>query len=258
MLTGATGGLGVAIGEAMAAAGASLVLSARDEAALRSLAARLPGEEHRVLAADLGEPGAAAELIRRAGPLDVVVANAGLSGSGRIERFDPERIELTTRVNLEAPIQLFAAALPAMRSAGRGQLVAITSLNDKFAPPLATLYCATKFGLRGFCMSLREELHGSGVGVSVVAPGFVRDAGMFHASGAKAPLIVGSATPAEVGAAVVRSIAADVAEIEVAPRRQRLGTAFAHRYPRLSARFTRKASVELAERVAAGQSERGE
>ncbi|UJA21332.1 SDR family NAD(P)-dependent oxidoreductase [Thermoleophilia bacterium SCSIO 60948] len=257
LVTGATGGLGGAIATALAERGARLVLSSRSPESLAVLAERLPGEGHETLVADLGEPGAAEALAERAGELDAVVANAGVSGSGRIEEFDPARIELTTRVNLEAPIRLFAAALPAMRERRRGQIVAVTSLNDKFAPPLAGMYCATKFGLRGFCMSLREELHGSGVGVSIVAPGFVRDAGMFHASGARAPFYVGTATPEQVGAAVVRAIAADVAEIEVAPLRQRIGAAFAHRYPRLSARFTRKAATALAERVAAGQARGG-
>ena len=82
LLTGATGGLGRAIAEALAARGATLLLSARKRDALEALAAELPGDGHRVLPADLAEPGAAERLAAEAGEVDILVANAGLPGAG--------------------------------------------------------------------------------------------------------------------------------------------------------------------------------
>src|SRR5215210_4647195 len=93
LVTGATGGLGRAIATALAERGANLVLSSRKAEELERLAAGLPGE-HRVAVADLAEPGAALTLISEAGDVDVLVANAGLPGSGKLddlERRDVER-----------------------------------------------------------------------------------------------------------------------------------------------------------------------
>ena len=80
---------------------------------------------------------------------------------------------------------------------GAGHIVFVSSLAGKAASPRASIYNGTKFGLRGFALALREDLagEGTGVGVSVVLPGFVRDAGMFADSGANAPPGVGTATP---------------------------------------------------------------
>jgi len=254
LLTGATGGLGRAIARSLAERGAHLVLSSRREAELERLASELPGTGHRVEVCDLAASGAGEELIARAGRLDVLIANAGLPASGGLEEFSPERLEAALRVNLEAPIRMARAAAGPMVQRGSGQLVFISSLNAKFAPPRASVYAATKFGLRGFALGLREDLHGSGVGVSLILPGFVRDAGMFHDSEVAAPWVFGTATPRQVGEASAEAILADRAETDVAPRRQSLGAAFAHRYPRLSARLTRRQAVAMAERVARGQS----
>lgn len=254
LITGASGGLGGAIAASLAERGAALVLSSRRQAELEALASSLPGQGHRVEPADLAADGAAEELVERAGPLDVLVANAGLPGSGRLQQFSTERLATTLRVNFEAPIRLARAALDPMHERGGGQLVMVASLNAKFAPPRASVYAATKFGLRGFALGLREDLHGSGIGVSLVLPGFVRDAGMFHDSGTPAPWWVGTTSPRQVGEATAEAILRDRPEVEVAPRRQRFGAAIAHRYPRLAARATRGQAVSMAERVARGQS----
>src|SRR5207245_1516658 len=106
LLTGATGGLGRAIAQALAGRGASLALSARKAEALAALAAELPGEGHRVLPVDLAEPGAAERLASEAGEVDVLVANAGLPGAGWLADFTPEQVQRALRVNLEAPMLL--------------------------------------------------------------------------------------------------------------------------------------------------------
>ncbi|HEY5053996.1 MAG TPA: SDR family NAD(P)-dependent oxidoreductase, partial [Solirubrobacterales bacterium] len=221
LLTGATGGLGRAIAEALAAKGASVILSARKAEALEALAAELPGDGHRVLVADLAEPGAAEKLAPEAGAVDILVANAGLPGAGWLADFTPEQVARALRVNLESPMLLARALFPAMIDGGGGQLVFVASLAGKAASPLSSIYNATKFGLRGFALGLRADLGPKGVGVSLVSPGFIREAGMFADAGAKPPPGMGTATPGQVGAAVVKAIEHDKVELAVAPIHQR-------------------------------------
>ncbi|MST35128.1 SDR family NAD(P)-dependent oxidoreductase, partial [Acidimicrobiaceae bacterium USS-CC1] len=104
------------------------------------------------------------------------------------------------------------AAAPAMVGRGRGHILLVSSLAGVAASPASSLYAATKFGLRGFGHALRQDLAGSGVGVSVLLPGFVRDAGMFADSGATLPPGVGTRTPGEVAAAAVAAVERDRAE----------------------------------------------
>jgi short-subunit dehydrogenase len=221
LVTGATGGLGRAIAFALAERGARLALSARKREALEALADELPGEEHRVLPCDLAEPGAAERLVAEAPEADVLVANAGLPAAGWLADFTPEQVARALRVNLEAPMLMARAMYPAMVERGSGHLVFVSSLSGKAASPRTSIYNATKFGLRGFALGLRADLAPKGVGVSLVSPGFIRDAGMFADAGAKPPPGFGTGTPEQVGAATVRAIERNRAEIAVAPIRQR-------------------------------------
>lgn len=205
----------------MAERGAKLVLSGRVVDALETLAAELPGEEHRVLPSDLAEPGAAEKLAADAAEVDVLVANAGLPGAGWLTDFTPEQVTRALRVNLEAPMLMARALFPAMVDRGSGHLVFVSSLSGKVASPRSSIYNATKFGLRGFALGLRADLAPKGIGVSLVSPGFVREAGMFADSGAKPPPGMGTTTPDRVAAATVRAIERDKAEIAVAPLPQR-------------------------------------
>jgi short-subunit dehydrogenase len=254
LLTGATGGLGRAIAVALAERGAAVLLSGRKAEALEALAAELPGEGHAVLPSDLGEPGAAARLGEAAlagGPVDVLVANAGLPGTGWLPEVSEAEIERTTRVNLEAPMILARALAGPMAERGAGSLVFVSSLSGKAASPRSSLYNATKFGLRGFAFGLRTDLGPRGVGVSVVSPGFVRDAGMFAKSGANTPAGIGTSTPADVSAAVLKAIRSNRAELVVAPAVPRALSQFAAISPAISARvqsapFGQKAAEEVA------------
>jgi short-subunit dehydrogenase len=217
LLTGATGGLGRAIARELAGRGARLALSGRNEEALAALAAELPGEGHRTLPADLAEPGAAERLAAGAGAVHVLVANAGLPGAGRMEDFTAEQVARALRVNLEAPMLLAQALYPGMLERGAGHLVFVASLSGKAPTPQSSIYNATKFGLRGFALGLRADLHRQGIGVSIVSPGFVRDAGMFADSGARPPSGLGTSSPEEVAKATARAIEADKVEVVVAP-----------------------------------------
>ena len=104
-----------------------------------------------------------------------------------------------------------------MRERGDGHLVFVSSLSGKAPSPRSSVYASTKFGLRGFALCLRADLAGTGVGVSLVSPGFIRDAGMFADSGAKPPPGIGTSTPEEVAAGVVKAIERNKVEIAVAP-----------------------------------------
>src|ERR1700755_3258138 len=184
LLTGATGGLGRAIARGLAGAGATLVLSGRREDDLLARAESLPGDDHRVIVADLAEDGEAEKLAAAAEGVDILVANAGLPGTGRLPEFSAEEVKRALRVNLEAPMLLARALYPGMLERRAGHLVFVSSLSGKSASPRTSVYNATKFGLRGFALGLRSDLAPRGIGVSLVSPGFVRDAGIFSDTGA--------------------------------------------------------------------------
>ena len=245
---GVSGGRSAA---ALAERGAKLVLSARKAEALEALAAELPGEGHRVLPADLAEPGAAEKLAAEAGDVDILVANAGLPGAGLLTDFTPEQVTRALRVNLEAPMLMARALYPAMLERGSGHLVFISSLSGKAASPRTSIYNATKFGLRGFALGLRADLGPKGIGVSLVSPGFIREAGMFADSGAKPPPGMGTARPEQVGDAVVRAIERDKVEVVVAPLPLRVMSHFALATPAISVRAQSGAAGQKAAKAVA-------
>ena len=259
LISGATGGLGRAIAEQLAACGAKLVLSSRTEKELRELARSLPGgsRRHKVIVSDLAKARAAEKLVEQAGQLDGLVANAALPATGKLESFSQREIDRALRVNLESPIKMARALAPELERRGEGHIVLIASLSGKVGSPRASLYNATKFGLRGFAFGLREDLHPKGVGVSVDSPGFVREAGMFHDSNSKPPPGLGTTTPKKVGKAVVRAIRSNKNEITVAPMRQRFVTEIGYRHPEFAGRTQRRGGAEkMAEKLAEGQSDK--
>jgi short-subunit dehydrogenase len=257
LLTGATGGLGRAMALRLAGSGARLILSARDPQALEALAGELPGAGHSTLAADLGEPDAALELASASGAVDCLVANAALPATGRITELESGQVARMLRVNLESPILLAQALLPGMLERASGKIVLIGSLAGKAGSPRSSIYNASKFGLRGFAFGLSGDLTGTGVSVSVVAPGFVRDAGMFADSGAKAPPRLGTASPEDVSDALMTAIDGDRIEITVAPLKLR---ALAHAglvSPALSLRIqSGPAGQKTADIIARGQTDK--
>jgi short-subunit dehydrogenase len=131
-----------------------------------------------------------------------------------------------------------------MAERGRGHIVLISSLSGKSSQPGSSVYSATKFGLRGFGQGLRGDLGPRGIGVSVVFPGFIRDAGMFHETGTKLPIGVGTSSPDEVAAAVVRAIEQNRGEIDVAPIGMRAGATIAGIAPTLSAKVAKRLGSE--------------
>jgi uncharacterized protein len=233
--------------------GAGLVVTGRRVDQLDRLVTELGGRP-RSLPADLSEPGAAAALADRAGPIDVLVANAALPASGPVVDFTPDQIDRALDVNLRAPLQLTRALLPGMIERGGGHVVFVSSLSGKVASVGSALYSATKFGLRGFAAGLREDLAGTDVGVTVVFPGFIADAGMLADSGVRLPGWVGTRKPEQVAEAVVAGIERQRAEIDVAPLSLRAGALLSAVAPVTFARIQRRlGSADLAGAIAAGQ-----
>ena len=256
LITGATGGIGQAIARLLHARGATVVISGRQTDVLDRLVAEL-GARAEALTADLTDREQVAALPGRTGDVDVLVANAALPASGELLGFDAAQIDRALDVNLRVPIQLARALAPAMVERGRGHLVFVSSLSGKSASARSSLYSATKFGLRGFAQGLHEDLLHAGVGVSTVFPGFIRDAGMFHDSGGKLPSYVGTRTPDQVAAGVLKAIERRRLEVDVAPFGLRVGTAVAGLAPGATLALQRRLGGHaIADEIARGQSDK--
>ena len=159
LVTGASSGIGRATAVALAARGARVTALGRD-------AERLAGVGERQIVHDLAGPPP-----DDPGPVDVLVNNAGIGWAGpTAETADVERL---VAVNLVAPILLARALLPGMLERGRGHVVNVASIAGFVGPREEAVYAATKGGLIAFSESLRYELRGTGVGVTLVAPGVI-------------------------------------------------------------------------------------
>ena len=207
LATGASTGLGPHIARRLRRAGALLVLSARNEAALSELASELGNS--RYVVADLSRAGEPERLAHEAGAVDVLVSNAGIPATGRLATFEIDEIDRAIAVNLRAGIVLAKALTPAMVERKSGHLVFMSSIAGKLPAGGETIYNATKFG--------REELWGTGVGVSVIVPTFVSEAGMWAETGLKPHPIAGEVSPAQVADAVWKAITRNRREIDVVP-----------------------------------------
>ncbi|TMK99896.1 MAG: SDR family NAD(P)-dependent oxidoreductase [Actinobacteria bacterium] len=251
LLTGASGGIGHAVARELSRRGARVTLTGRRAGVLEPLASELGA---RALSADLSESDDVNRLVADAGEVEILVSNAALPASGTLESFSIEEIDRALAVNLRAPIALAHALVPAMVARGRGHLVFMSSLAGKAATPGSALYSATKYGLRGFATALRADLRASGVGVSAIFPGFIRDAGMFADAQVRLPPGVGTSSPEDVARAVVTAIERNRGEIDVAPLPLRAGTALAGLAPEISATIARRLGSEaLSRRIGAGQ-----
>ncbi len=251
LLTGATGGLGRALAHGLHGRGAQLVLTGRRAEALAPLADELGA---RAIAVDLSERTDVDRLVRESGEIDLLLANAALPASGDLMELSQSQIDTLLEVNLRAPIALVRALAPAMITRGRGHIVVMSSLSGKVAAPVSSIYSATKFGLRGFAHGVRADLRGTGVGVSVILPGFVRDAGMFADTGVKLPPGVGTSSADEVVRAVISAVVHNRGEVVVAPLPLRLGASISAVAPGLAAFGQRLAGgAAVARRVSDGQ-----
>jgi fengycin family lipopeptide synthetase B len=189
VVTGASRGIGRAIARAYAAAGARLVLCARDATGLQTTveALRMERPDVEVLAerCDLSSAAEVSGLARRveaAGVPDVLVHNAGVVERARLEETSEAQWDHVLGVNLKAPFLLTRALLPAMRAQRRGRVVFIGSISGTLGTPRLSAYCASKHGLIGLMRALAEEVREDGLQVNVINPGSV-DTDMLRGSG---------------------------------------------------------------------------
>lgn len=232
LLTGASGGLGEAIARDLADRGAELVLTARSEQILTELAEQTGGE---VQVADLSDRSDLERLCGLLGDVDVLVANAGIGDDGTTSETSVEQIDRVLDVNLRAPMVLANEfARVCIEGGRRGQVVMIGSLSGVVATTNTALYNGTKFGLRGYTLAIRQDLAPHGIGVSLVAPGFIDTAGMFAANDIELPKVVRTKSPQDVADGVRKAIEANPAEVYVAPPELRMVASLGGLAPGLS------------------------
>src|SRR3954471_5039191 len=212
LVTGAAGGLGERLARVLAAEGARVVLSGRNEAALSALAEELGG---RALVADLARRDDVHRLAREAGEVDILVNNAGIELTKRYLDMSDGDLDRMVAVNLTAPMLLTRDLLGGMLARGRGHVVFIASMSGKVGVSCNEPYAATKAGLIGLTRSLRAEFRDAPVGFSVVSPGFIAATGMWNRMDERAPLLAGEAKPERVVAAVLKAIRRDLPDVTV-------------------------------------------
>ena len=177
LITGASGGIGGAIGRALHGAGATVALSGTREGPLRELAGEL-GERAHVLPCDLSDgaavdalPGEAAAAM---GGLDVLVNNAGIAGpTAPLEEVPPDEWDRVVQVNLTAAFDVTRLAIPALRKSPAGVILVMSSAAGRFGYPNRIAYAATKWGLIGFMKTLSMELGPFGIRANAILPGTV-------------------------------------------------------------------------------------
>jgi len=177
LVTGATGGIGAAIARAMHAQGAHVVLSGTREAVLQDLAREL-AERTSTVAANLSDAAAVDGLIEAAeaaagAPVDILVANAGITRDGLLMRMKDEDWETVLKVNLESYFRLARASMRGMMKRRWGRIIGITSVVGVTGNPGQANYAASKAGMIGFSKALAQEVASRGITVNCVAPGFI-------------------------------------------------------------------------------------
>jgi short-subunit dehydrogenase len=180
LITGASSGIGRGLALELARRGAAVGLFARRTDLLREVEAEIVRNGGRAMsfAGDVVRPDtlreAAWKLERAFGPIDVMIANAGIGATTRGHNLPLDDVSRIINVNLVGAANSAAAVIPQMVRRGSGRVVAIASLAAYRGLPNSAAYCASKAGLSKLYESLRVDLRGSGVGVTVIFPGFVR------------------------------------------------------------------------------------
>ena len=182
VVTGSTSGIGHALAEALARAGAKVVLNGLGDPAVierdRAEMERSTGSPVRYHGADMTRPEQIADMVafaeREFGRLDILVNNAGVQHVSPVEDFPPGKWDLIIAVNLSATFHAIRAAVPIMKRQGRGRIVNLASAHSLVASPFKSAYVAAKHGVAGLTKSVALEVAQSGITCNAVSPGYVR------------------------------------------------------------------------------------
>ncbi len=223
IVTGASRGIGQVIAQTLAQKGVKIIAIARSMDNLSKTCQLIEdnGGQATPIMADMTQIETIESLIEKAtsvyGRLDFLVNNAGIEQYQHFKNYDSEYIDNCLITNLHAPILLSKAILPQFLEQDSGHIINIASLAGKKGVSYNSIYSASKSGLIMWTDAMRQELSQTGVNISVVCPGFIRDSGMFHDSGQSAPKLLGSSLPQDVAKGVIKSIQNNSAEVIVNP-----------------------------------------
>lgn len=182
MITGASSGIGRGVALEVAARGAKIGLLARREELLRELVGEIEARNSKAVAAaadvqDAQAVRTAADRFRsELGPIDVLIANAGIGTSDHAVQLAPEHAANVIGINVLGAVNSVAAVVPEMVERGQGRLVAISSLAAYRGLPKSAAYCASKAALSSYFESVRIDLRNTGVDVTIIHPGFIKTA----------------------------------------------------------------------------------
>jgi 3-hydroxybutyrate dehydrogenase len=177
VITGSNSGIGLGVAEALAAAGAEVILNSftdrpEDHALAADLGAR-HGVMARYIAADMSKGAECRALIDKAGGCDILVNNAGIQFVSPIEEFPVEKWDAIIAINLTSAFHTISAALPGMRAKGWGRIVDIASAHGLTASPYKSAYVASKHAVVGLTKTVALETAGQGITVNAICPGYV-------------------------------------------------------------------------------------
>lgn len=171
LVTGSTSGIGLAIARALHAEGAEVLLNGFGDADEIARLCEELGARH--FPANLLDPAEIESMMADAGPVDVLVNNAGMQHVAAVEEFPPAKWDAIIALNLTAAFHTTRLAVPAMRGKGWGRIINTASAHSKTASPFKSAYVAAKHGLDGFTKAIALELGQSGVTANCISPGYV-------------------------------------------------------------------------------------
>lgn len=177
VVTGSNSGIGLGVAEALAAAGAEVILNSftdrpEDHGLAAEMAAR-HGVAVRYIAADMADGAACRALIEQAGGCDILVNNAGIQHVAPVDEFPVEKWNAILAINLSSAFHTTAAALPGMRARGWGRVVNVASAHGLTASPFKSAYIAAKHGVVGLTKTVALECAGQGITANAICPGYV-------------------------------------------------------------------------------------
>lgn len=246
VLTGASQGLGLYLGRALAQKGVNLALVARSREPLEkaSQALAVYGIKSLAIPADITDSESRKSLFCQAetelGAIDILVNNAAIEDAAYFDSQSSERIIHTIETNLLAALLLAHLMLPSMLERKSGHIVNIASLAGKKGLPFNATYAASKAGLIEWTNAIQFELDEAGVGASVICPGFIADAGKFARDNLRTPKLINATTPDKVAQAVIQAIENRHREVIVSPGPIRFLLAINTLFPKIGNIFYRR------------------